>query len=69
MDAAYWRTGEDHRVLTRAIAEVFIRSRWQRFRVHIMRNVLAVVPKGHSQVVNVFIRTSFAQPASARVDE
>ena len=35
---------------------------WQRCRVHFMRNVLAVVPKGSQEMVASIIRTIFAQP-------
>ena len=38
-------------------------------RVHFMRNVLAVVPKGNSEMVAAAIRTVFAQPDAAHVHE
>jgi len=40
-----------HRGLVNAIAAVFQRSSWQRCRVHVMRNVLATVNKGHDEMV------------------
>ena len=58
-----------HTGLKAAINAVFIGSSWQRCRVHFMRNVLAVVPKGSSEMVAAAIRTVFAQPDAARVSE
>jgi transposase-like protein len=58
-----------HTGLKAAINAVFIGSSWQRCRVHFMRNVLAVVPKGNSEMVAAAIRTVFAQPDAARVAE
>ncbi len=40
---------------------------WQRCRVHFMRNVLARVPKGNSEMVAAAIRTVFAQPDAEHV--
>lgn len=40
---------------------------WQRCRVHFLRNVLAQVPKGHSEMVAAAIRTIFAQPDTEHV--
>ena len=51
-----------HAGLKQAIATVFIGASWQRCRVHFMRNVLAVVPKGNADMVAAAIRTIFAQP-------
>ena len=42
---------------------------WQRCRVHFLRNVLAQVPKGSSEMVAAAIRTIFAQPDAAHVRE
>ena len=56
-----------HRGLTNAISAVFQGSSWQRCRVHFMRNVLAKVSKGHSEMVAATIRTIFAQPGQAEV--
>lgn len=58
-----------HTGLKQAIAAVLLGSAWQRCRVHFMRNVLAVVPKGNSEMVAAAIRTIFAQPDAAHVDE
>ena len=55
--------------LTPPIDAVLIASAWQRCRVHFMRNVLAVVPKGNAEMVAAAIRTIFAQPDAAHVEE
>jgi putative transposase len=51
-----------HTGLKAAIGTTLQGSAWQRCRVHFMRNVLAVVPKGNSEMVASIIRTIFAQP-------
>jgi len=51
-----------HMGLKKAISTVFQGASWQRCRVHFMRNVLAVVPKGSQEMVASIIRTIFAQP-------
>jgi putative transposase len=51
-----------HTGLKKAISTVFQGAGWQRCRVHFMRNVLAVVPKGSQDMVASIIRTIFAQP-------
>ena len=48
--------------MKKAIGTVFQGAAWQRCRVHFMRNVLAVVPKGSQDMVASIIRTVFAQP-------
>ena len=58
-----------HSGLKQAIAAVLIGSSWQRCRVHFMRNVLAVVPKGNAEMVAAAIRTIFAQPDPVSVHE
>jgi transposase-like protein len=58
-----------HAGLKQAIAAVFQGSSWQRCRVHFMRNVLSVVPKGSSEMVAAAIRTIFAQPDPDHVSE
>ncbi len=58
-----------HSGLKQAIAAVLIGSAWQRCRVHFMRNVLAVVPKGNAEMVAAAIRTIFAQPDAEHVEE
>jgi putative transposase len=50
-----------HAGLKKAIGTVFQGASWQRCRVHFMRNVLAVVPKGRQEMVASIIRTIFAQ--------
>lgn len=56
-----------HTGLKKAIATVLQGSGWQRCRVHFMRNVLAIVPKGNSEMVASVIRTIFAQPDTEHV--
>ena len=51
-----------HTGLKKAISTVFQGAGWQRCRVHFMRNVLAVVPKGSQDMVASIIRTVFTQP-------
>ena len=58
-----------HTGLKSAIASVLIGATWQRCRVHFMRNVLAVVPKGNQEMVAAAIRTIFAQPDAEHVHE
>jgi transposase-like protein len=58
-----------HAGLKQGIAAVFQGSAWQRCRVHFMRNVLSVVPKGSSEMVAAAIRTIFAQPDPDHVAE
>ena len=58
-----------HAGLKQAIGTVFIGAAWQRCRVHFMRNVFAVVPKGNAEMVAAAIRTIFAQPDAASVRE
>jgi putative transposase len=58
-----------HTGLRQAIDAVLIGSSWQRCRVHFLRNVLGVVPKGSSEMVAAAIRTVFAQPDAQRVGE
>jgi putative transposase len=56
-----------HTGLKAAIGTVLQGSAWQRCRVHFMRNVLAVVPKGTQDMVASIIRTIFAQPGAEHV--
>src|SRR6187200_1618743 len=58
-----------HTGLKAAIASVLIGAAWQRCRVHFMRNVLAVVPKGNVEMAAAAIRTIFAQPDAEHVTE
>ena len=48
--------------LKKAIKTVFQGASWQSCRVHFMRNVLTVVPKGSQNMVASTIRTIFTQP-------
>jgi len=52
-----------HEGLKEALGAVLAGATWQRCRVHLMRNVLAHVPKGDKAMVAVAIRTVFAQPS------
>jgi putative transposase len=56
-----------HAGLKQAIAAVLLGAAWQRCRVHFMRNVLAQVPRGNSEMVAAAIRTIFAQPDAEHV--
>ena len=56
-----------HSGLKKAIGTVFQGASWQRCRVHFMRNVLSVVPKGSQEMVASIIRTIFAQPDAEHV--
>jgi len=58
-----------HTGLKQAINAVLLGAAWQRCRVHFLRNVLAQVPKGSSEMVAAAIRTIFAQPDAAHVRE
>jgi putative transposase len=58
-----------HTGLKKAIGTVFQGAGWQRCRVHFMRNVLAVVPKGSQDMVASIIRTIFAQPDAEHVQK
>ena len=62
-------TSDAHTGLKAAISSVFIGASWQRCRVHFMRNVLAIVPKGNQEMVAAAIRTIFAQPDAEHVHE
>jgi putative transposase len=49
-----------HAGLKAAIARVLQGTGWQRCRVHLMRNLLATVPKGQAEMVAALVRTIFA---------
>ncbi|MBJ7601695.1 MAG: transposase [Candidatus Dormibacteraeota bacterium] len=51
------------------MAELLVGARWQRCRVHFMRNALATVPKLAQQMVAATLRTIFAQPDAAAAHE
>jgi transposase-like protein len=52
---------EAHSGLKKAIGTMFQGASWQRGRVHFIRNVLSVVPKGSQDVVASIVRTALAQ--------
>ncbi|MEX0705817.1 MAG: IS256 family transposase [Nitriliruptoraceae bacterium] len=54
-----------HAGLKAAIARVLQGAAWQRCRVHLMRNLLATVPKGQGEMVAALVRTIFAQTDAA----
>lgn len=54
-----------HEGLKRAITRVLAGAAWQRCRVHVMRNLLACVPRSAGGAVAAFVRTIFAQPDHA----
>ena len=56
-----------HAGLEAAISAVLIGAAGQRCRVHVMRKVLARVPKGNAEMVAAAIRTIFAQPDAEHV--
>jgi putative transposase len=58
-----------HTGLKQAIGAVMLGAGWQRCRVHFLRNVLAVVPRGSADMVAAAIRTVFAQPDAAHGHE
>lgn len=61
-------TSDAHVGLREAIRTTLLGATWQRCRVHLVRDVLAHVPKGAQGLIAAFARTIFAQPdaASAR---
>jgi hypothetical protein len=54
-----------HEGLRQVIAKVLHEASWQQCRVHLMRNVLSVVPKQAQDAVAAIVRTIFAQPDHA----
>ncbi|MEU4955827.1 IS256 family transposase [Streptomyces lavendulae] len=58
---------DSHSGLVKAIRKVMIGSGWQRCRVHFVRNVFSVIPKGSAEMVAATIRTIFAQPTADAV--
>ena len=58
---------DHHLGLKGAIATVMIGAGWQRCRVHLMRNLLARVPRANAEMVAAAVRTIFAQPDAAAV--
>jgi transposase-like protein len=58
-----------HLGLRQAVQATMAGAAVQRCRVHFLRNVLARVPKGSSEMVAAAIRTIFAQPDAAHVHD
>ena len=55
-------TSDAHVGLREAIRSTIIGATWQRCRVHLLRDVLAHVPRGAQGLIAAFGRTIFAQP-------
>ncbi|WP_406392029.1 IS256 family transposase [Streptomyces sp. NBC_00882] len=53
---------DSHSGLVAAIRKVMLGAAWQRCRVHFLRNVFSVIPKGSGEMVAATIRTIFIQP-------
>jgi putative transposase len=60
-------TSDAHTGLKAAIGSVLLGAAWQRCRHHVARNLLAMVPEGHADMVAAAVRTIFAQPDTASV--
>jgi putative transposase len=58
---------DQHAGLVAALQRVFQGAAHQRCRVHFIRNLLALVPKSHKDMVAAVFRTIFAQPDAATV--
>jgi transposase-like protein len=58
---------DQHAGLVAALGRVFQGAAHQRCRVHFVRNLLALVPKSHKDMVAAVFRTIFAQPDPATV--
>ena len=58
---------DQHAGLVAALRRVFQGASHQRCRVHFARNLLALVPKSHQDMVAAVFRTIFAQPDPATV--
>ncbi|MFE5681522.1 IS256 family transposase, partial [Streptomyces erythrochromogenes] len=58
---------DSHSGLGAAIRKVMTGAAWQRCRVHSVRNVFAVIPKGSAETAAAAIRTLFAQPTAETV--
>src|SRR5215831_1999069 len=56
-----------HTGLKAAIGSILLGASWQRCRIHFGRNLLAVVPAGHADMLAAAVRTIFAQPDAASV--
>ena len=69
LDGVQLVMSDAHTGLKKAIGTVFQGAGWQRCRVHFMRNVLAVVPKGSQEMVASIIRTIFVQPDREHIEK
>lgn len=58
---------DSHSGLVKAIRKVMLGATWQRCRVHFLRNVFSVIPKGSGEMVAATIRTIFIQPTAEAV--
>jgi transposase-like protein len=58
---------DQHTGLVAALGRMFQRVGHQRCRVHFARNLLALVPKSHKDMVAAVFRTIFAQPTAEAV--
>jgi len=58
---------DQHAGLVAALRRSFQRAAHQRCRVHFARNLLALVPKSHADMVAAVFRTIFAQPDATTV--
>ncbi len=58
---------ESHSGLVKAIRKVRIGAAWQCCRVHFVRSVFFVIPKGSAETVAATIRTLFTQPTAEAV--
>jgi len=58
---------DQHAGLVKALTRCFAGASHQRCRVHFARNLLALVPKSHKDMVAALFRTIFAQPDAAGV--
>jgi putative transposase len=60
-------TSDAHTGLKAAVGSILLGASWQRCRHHFARNLVAMVPKGHADMVAAAARTIFAQPDAAAV--
>lgn len=51
-----------HAGLNAVIEAMLLGASWQRCRVHFLRKVLALIPKGHGEMVAAAIRTTSPSP-------
>ena len=58
---------DQHAGLVKALSRCFAGAAHQRCRVHFARNLLALVPKSHKDMVAALFRTIFAQPDAKAV--